>query len=268
MTSLVLFTLLLYAVSFAAYVWNLYSKRTLVGVAATVALGGALVLHYYALLERSRAIHAVPYEDLWGSLSLFAWLLAATYISLEFVHRQRSVGPFVLPIAILLFALSHLRQAVPHAAPARGPLFALHVTLNILAYSAFALAFILSTIFLLQNQLLRRRKLNLVFWRYPSLDLLEWMTRSAVIVGLIALCAGASFGFVWAHRLRGHYWNGDPKEIVTLLLLLIYAAYLWLGRTPAWRGARASVLCMTNFLLVIFSYSIVNVYLSRYHRFY
>lgn len=268
MTVLTLLTLLLYAASFAAYVWNLNTKRASVGIAATVALVGALVFHYYALLERSHAIHAVPYEDLWGSLSLFAWLLAATYLSLEFVHRQRSVGPFVLPIVIFLFALSHFHHAVVHEAPARGPIFALHVTLNILAYSAFALAFILSTIFLIQNQLLRRHKLGLVFWRFPSLDLLEWMTRSAVIVGLIALCAGVSFGFVWAHRLRGHYWNGDPKEIVTVLLLVIYAAYLWLGRTPAWRGARASVLCMLNFLLVIFSYSIVNVYLSRYHRFY
>jgi ABC-type uncharacterized transport system permease subunit len=268
MTILVLATLLLYLASFASYVWNLSTKRTAVGITATACLVGALICHYYALLERAHAMHAVPYEDLWGSLSLFAWLLAATYLSLECVHRQRSVGPFVLPIVIVLFALSHLREAIPHVAPARGPLFALHVTLNILAYSAFALAFILSIIFVIQNQVLRRHKLGLVFWRFPAMDTLEWMTRSAVVVGIIAMCAGAAFGFVWAHRLRGHYWNGDPKEIVTILLLLIYGAYLWLSRTPSWRGARASVLCIANFFLVIFSYSIVNIYMSRYHRFY
>lgn len=268
MTILVLATLLLYLASFGAYVWNLSTQRTAIGITATACLVGALIFHYYALLERAHAVHAVPYEDLWGSLSLFAWLLGATYLSLEIVHRQRSVGPFVLPIVILLFALSHLQTAVPHTAPARGPLFALHVTLNILAYSAFALAFILSIIFVIQNQVLRRHKLGLVFWRFPAMDTLEWMTRSAVLVGVIAMCTGATFGFVWAHRLRGHYWNGDPKEIVTVLLLVIYAAYLWLSRSPSWRGARASVLCIANFFLVIFSYSIVNIYMSRYHRFY
>jgi ABC-type transport system involved in cytochrome c biogenesis permease subunit len=266
--TVVLATLLLYLASFAAYLWNLFAPRLAIGRAASVCLTAGLGLHYYALLERAHLIQAVPYEDLWGSLSLFAWLLAATYLSLEVVHRRRSVGPFVLPIVILLFALSHLRAAIPHPAPARGPLFALHVTLNILAYAAFTLAFILSAIFVLQNQMLRRHKQGAAFWRLPSLDLLEWMSRSAVVVGVAALCTGVVFGFVWAHRLEGHYWNGDPKEIVTLLLLALYAAYLWLSRRPAWRGARASALCMANFLLVIFSYSIVNVYLSRYHRFY
>jgi hypothetical protein len=83
MTILVLATLLLYLASFAAYVWNLSTKRTAIGITATACLAGALICHYYALLERAHAIHSVPYEDLWGSLSLFAWLLAATYLSLE-----------------------------------------------------------------------------------------------------------------------------------------------------------------------------------------
>jgi len=268
MTTLVLATLLLYVASFAAYLWNLYSEHTAIGRIATTCLAAGLVLHYYALLERAHMLHAVPYEDLWGSLSLFAWLLGATYLSLELVHRSRGVGPFTLPFVIILFALSHTHDAVAHETPARGPLFALHVTLNILAYSAFALAFILSGIFLLQNRLLRGRKVSGVFWRFPTLDFLDRMSRSAVIVGVLALAAGVTFGFVWAHRLHGVYWSGDPKEVVSVLLFVIYAAYLWLGRTPAWRGARASALCVLNFVLVLFSYSIVNIYLSGYHRFY
>jgi len=268
MTTLVLATLLLYVASFAAYVWNLYVEHPTIGRVASLCLAAGLVLHYYALLERAHAIHAVPYEDLWGSLSLFAWLLGATYLSLELVHQRRGVGPFALPFVIALFALSHFHRPVVHETTARGPLFALHVTLNILAYSAFALAFILSGIYLLQNRLLRDRKVGGMFWRFPTLDFLDRMSRSAVIVGIIALGLGVTFGFVWAHRLHGVYWSGDPKEVVSLLLFVIYAAYLLLGRTRAWRGARASALCVCNFVLVLFSYSIVNIYLSGYHRFY
>jgi len=268
MTLLVFATLALYVVSFAAYARNLYTGDPATGWVATGSLVAGLVLHYYALLERAHAVHAVPYEDLWGSLSLFAWLLGATYLSLELVHRQKSVGPFALPIVVGLFAISHLHEALPHTAPARGPIFALHVTLNILAYSAFALAFVLSGIFLIQNKMLRGRRPGRVFWRFPALDVLEKMSRSAVVVGVIAMCLGMSFGFVWAHRLHGRYWSGDPKEIVTVLLFVIYLAYLWLAGTPSWRGARASALCVANFFAVLFSYSIVNVYLSGYHKFY
>lgn len=268
MNGWVLATLLLYLLSFAAYTRNLYVEDKWIGRLGAVCLAAGLGLHYLALMDRARVLHTVPYEDLWGSLSLFGWLLGATYLCLELVHRGRSVGPFVLPFVILLFSLSHLQSATFHIAPARGTLFALHVTLNILAYSAFALAFVLSAIYLLQNRFLRRRRPGGMFWRFPALDVLERMTRSSALVGVLALGAGMACGFVWANRLRGHYWNGDPKEITSMAMLLFYAAYLWLSRRTSWRGARASALCMFNFLFVLFSYSIVNVYLSRYHRFY
>src|ERR1700690_2359047 len=138
----------------------------------------ATLLFYAASLARSRLIHAVPYDDLFGSLSLFAWLLAATYLCLEAIHRRRAVGPFVLPIVIAVFLLAHLPEArAIKAPPAQGPLFAFHVTLNILAYSAFAISFVLSVIFLVQNQRLRAHKLGIVGWRFPALEVLETMAR-------------------------------------------------------------------------------------------
>jgi ABC-type transport system involved in cytochrome c biogenesis permease subunit len=268
MTILVQATLLLYAVSFAAYLRNLYVENKCVGRFAALCLAAGLLLHYYALLERAKMLQGVPYEDLWGSLSLFAWLVGLIYLGLELVHRGRSVGPFVLPFVIILFSLSHIRNVSPHPSQARGALFALHITLSILAYSAFALAAVLSAIFLLQNRLLRRRKPGGVFWRFPALDVLERMSRSSALVGILALIAGSISGSIWANRLHGHYWNGDPKEVISLLMLASYATYFLVSRRTAWRGARAAMFCMLNFALVLFSFSIVNIYLSRYHRFY
>ena len=259
---LVLATLACYAASFGCYVRFLYAPTRAVGRAATFTLAGGLILHYFALIARSRVIHGVPYDDLAGSLSLFAWLLAATYLGLELVHRQKSVGAFVLPVVLVLFIFAH-GFATPGSAapPARGPMFALHVTLNILAYAAFALSFVASVIYLIQNRMLRGRRMGAVGWRFPALDALERLSRSSV------LAIGVTTGFVWAHRLLGRYWDGDWKVGVTLLIFAAYAAYLLLARTKTWRGARASALCVVNFVFVIFSYSIVNLYLSRFHRY-
>jgi len=265
----VIATLLFYVASLALYVWNLREPSRPVGIGATACLVLGLVFHYLALLARSRLIHAVPYDDLFGSLSLFAWLLAATYLCLEAIHWRRAVGPFVLPIVLGVFLLAHLTAARPiKAPPAQGPLFAFHVTLNILAYSAFTISFVLSTIFLVQNQRLRGHKLGEVGWRFPALEVLDRMTRSSVIIGCASLAAGMTAGLIWVHRLQGQYWDGDPKVIVTFLILLVYVGYTFLARTAAWRGARASALCIVNFLFVIFSYSIVNRYLSHFHRYF
>ena len=72
-------------------------------------------------MERSRLSHTVPYDDLYGSLSLFAWLLAATYLGLELFHRQRAVGAFVLPVVlIVLFVSAQAGHAVASDAASRA----------------------------------------------------------------------------------------------------------------------------------------------------
>jgi len=262
-------TLIAYTASLAQYIWYLYAPKRALGYGATASLALGLVLHYFALLARSRMIHGVPYDDLAGSLSLFGWLLGATYLGLELWHRQRTVGAFVLPVVLIVFIIAHTAAAAPIAAPsARGVVFAFHVTLNILAYAAFALSFVASLIYLIQDRLLRGRKLGPIGWRFPALEVLERVSRSSAGVGVVSLIIGVCMGFAWAHRVWGRYWHADWKVFITLLILAAYVAYFVLSRTRTWRGARASRLCVANFLIVIFSYSIVNLYLSRFHRYF
>jgi ABC-type transport system involved in cytochrome c biogenesis permease subunit len=258
-----------YAASFGCYTAFLYSTHRWVGRLATALLASGIVLQYFALYERSRWTHAVPYNDLYGSMSLFAWLLGVTYLALETYHRQRSVGAFATLLLLLwISGVMAFAPSTPSASPpARGPLFAFHVTLNTLAYAAFALSFALSLIYLIQARVLRARRPGMVFWRFPALDLLERMSRSSVWVGLISLCIGVPMGFIFERRLIGHFDVADPKVIVTFVIVGLYAAYLWLARLSDWRGPRAALVCAFNFLLVIFSYTFVNLYFTRFHKF-
>jgi ABC-type transport system involved in cytochrome c biogenesis permease subunit len=262
-------SLAFYAASFAYYAWNLYVPNLWVGRTASLLLALGILIQYFYLYQRSVMSHTVPYDDLYGSMSLFAWLLGLTYLGLEMLHRQRSVGAFVTLLLIVWIAA--LRLLTPGSLPAvtvpRGPLFAFHVTLNTWAYAAFALSFVLSLIYLIQDRLLRSRRLGAAFWRFPALDVLDRMARSSVYVGLLALVAGVAMGLVWQHRLSGGYSLGDPKVLITVAILAVYLAYLWLARNASWRGARAALLCAMNFVVVLFSYTFVNLYLTRFHRF-
>jgi len=262
--------LALYASSFLCYTRMFYAPHPWVGRLATLLLGSGIVAHYFALLERSRWSHTVPYDDLYGSMSLFAWLLGLTYLGLELLHRQRSVGAFVTLLLVAWLGLLPyaVPASVPAPPPARGPLFAFHVTLNTWAYAAFALSFVLSAIYIAQDRLLRSRRAGTAFWSFPALEVLDRMSRSSVYVGLAALGMGVVMGLIWQHRLRGTYSWSDPKVIVTLAIIAAYAAYLRLSRSAAWRGSRAAVLCVCNFVVVLFSYTFVNLYLTRFHRFF
>lgn len=262
-------TIAAYGLSLGSYVRLLATGRELAGRTGSILLSVGLVAHYFALLERSRGLHTVPYHDLYGSMSLFGWLLALIYLGLEIYHRQRSVGAFVLPFILIFFLVSHLAPAGRIVeTPARGVAFAFHVTLSILAYAAFGLSFVLSLIFLCEQWLLRSHHMGAVVWRLPPLELLERMSQSSVVIGLASILVGTALGFLWVDRLHGTVWYFDPKYIVTLLLLFLYAAYLWLARSATWRGARASRLCVFNFILVIFSFTAVNLFFSHVHRYF
>ena len=137
-----------------------------------------------------------------------------------------------------------------------------------MAYAAFALSFVLSLIYLVEERLLRNRNLGDVVWRLPPLDLLERMSRSSVLIGLLSIAVGTALGFVSVDRLYGQFWYYDPKYIITLLVLLLYAIYFLVARTAAWRGARASRFCVLNFVVVILSFTVVNLYLSHSHRYF
>lgn len=266
---LLILTIVAYSGSLALYLRFLINGKEITGRLATLFLGIGLIIHYFALLERSRGLHTVPYHDLYGSMSLFGWLLALTYLALEFFHRQRSVGAFVLPFILVFFVAAHLAPADKLSpTTAQGVAFAFHVTLSILAYSAFALSFVFSLIFLGEERLLRRHKLGDIVWRLPPLELLERMSRSSVLVGLVSIAIGTALGFVWVDRLHGQFWYYDPKYVITLLVLLLYVVYFRLARTASWRGARASKLCIFNFFVVVMSFTVVNLYLSQSHRYF
>ncbi|MBZ5702736.1 MAG: cytochrome c biogenesis protein [Acidobacteriia bacterium] len=269
-TPLAILTVLAYAASLALYFRLLYTSQVLVGRAATLLLACGLGLHYLLLLERSRTLHSVPYQDLYGAMSLFAWLLALTYLGLELFHRQRTLGAFLLPFVLLILLAATLARpdVPPGPPPVHGAVFALHVTLSILAYAAFGLSFVLSLMFIAEETLLRRHKLGSIVWRFPALELLERMARSSVLLGLLAICAGMFLGFLSVDRLTGRVWRYDPKYLVTLLVVALYVAYLYLGRTTKWRGARASKLCIFNFVVILLSATVVNLFLSRWHRFF
>jgi len=262
-------TILAYVLSFGLYVRFVSTGRELTGRLGTLFLGLGLITHYVALWERSRGTHTVPYHDLYGSMSLFGWLLALTYLGVEFFHRQRSVGAFVLPFIVVFFLAAHLAPADRFSPPdAHGPTFAFHVTLSILAYAAFALSFVLSLIFLGEERLLRKHKLGDMVWRLPPLELLERMSRSSVLVGLVSIAIGTALGFVVVDRLSDKYSFYDSKYVITLFVVFLYMVYFRLARTTAWRGARASKLCIFNFVVVVLSFTVVNLYLSHSHRYF
>jgi ABC-type uncharacterized transport system permease subunit len=255
---------LLYAGAEALSIVNLLRPRPSGLPAALIGVG--LVLQFVNLHARARALGSVPYRTLAGSMVLFGWMLGVAYLILLFRHRERAIGPFLIPF-ILLFSAAGLLIPFHPSSPrpeTQGSLFALHVTLAILGYAAFTLSFVLSLLYLVQSRQIRRARTGVLFARLPALESIGRLNRTAVSIGLVSLAVSVLLGAAWAQRV----WDGigDAKLIWALFTLLLYGLVLWMDRR-GWKGQRVALLSIVGFGLVIFSYTFVNLYLSRAHTF-
>ncbi len=262
-----------YAASAIFYVVHLRRPRPSSGWAATgLACLGAL-LNLEALYARSVYLHSVPYRDLVGSMALLGYFLAVLNILLELRHHDRSLGPFLMPV-VFVFLLVALEVPPGKAAPGpemKGPVFALHVTLNMAGYAAYAVACALAALYLWAGHALKSRKLALdgISYRLPSLSFLERATRTSLGVGVVAGSIGFCLGGYWASRVwkKEHpLWLLDPKVAAAAVILLFYVVVL----VRAHRGAApvtTARLVVVGFGLVLLSYTVVNLFASRLHVF-
>ena len=258
--------ILLYAAAEVLAIVSLRRPKPLPAVAGTACLAAGLLCHFADLQVRARMLGSVPYRTLEGSVSLFGWMLAIAYLALQVRHRERAIGPFLIPIVIVSSAFGLLLPArvSPATDQTRGALFALHVTFAILAYAAFTFSFVLSLLYLIQNRQIRRGHTGVLFARLPALDVIGRMNRTSVSIGVAVLTFAVAIGLVRANELWGTL--ADPKIVLSVLTLVVYALLLWLDRR-GWAGPRVAVLSIFGFGLVLFSYTVVNLAFHTAHQF-
>jgi ABC-type transport system involved in cytochrome c biogenesis permease subunit len=266
--------IVLYALASAFYILNLYRPSSLAGRSATACAVVGAVLNFAALYARALAVGTVPYRDLLGSMKLFGFFLAVLSVVLELRHHDRALGPVLMPAALFFMLLALLESPGGAARPApnpdlKGAIFALHVTLNMLAYAAFAVSAALSTLYLAAGRALKSNTFSGPATRLPTLSYLDRANRTSLGLGLFALGTGLALGFLWAARVwtPDHpHWGLDPKIFFALGTLFFYLFVLVRARRGA-PGVSTARLSMVGFALVLLSYTAVNMFVSKLHVF-
>lgn len=267
-----LLALLCYGGATILYVVWLRQPKVSAGRLATVLAALGAAFNFGFLYVRSLVMKTVPYSDLLGSMALFGLFLAAMSLILEARHHDRSLGAFLMPVSLFFLLLSFVLPGGGEMKPElRGSIFAFHVTLNMLSYSAFAVACALSLLYLVLGRRLKSRRhvLNGPVGRLPSLSYLERASRTAIGVGVVSLATGLTMGFLWAYRVWHEQhpdWLLDAKVWGSVATL---AFYLWVF-VRAHRGAppgTTAKLAVVGFVLVLLSYTAVNLFFSKVHSF-
>lgn len=236
--------------------------------AASALLWGSLGLHALYLVALAVHWRQFPAATISQGLSVVAFAVGVTYGLVEWLGRERATGAWIVAgifLVQLLASLLRRPEAVAQSELLQSAPFAAHAFLALMAYAAFLMAATYAFLFLELYRELKRGTFSLFFGKLPPLEVLERMMAGSLHVGFAALTGAVAIGGVWAYRLYGRAWLGDPIVLLTLATWALYGLALFLRRIRHWHGRQTAVASLAGLGAILVSLLVVNFVVGNFH---
>jgi cytochrome c-type biogenesis protein CcsB len=201
----------------------------------------------------------------------FSMTMVVIYLVATLKIKTRLLGAFVMPIVFLATASTSLmnRDIQPLVPALQSNWLTAHVITCFLGYGAFAVACGVSILYLLKmrHEIKPGRRDTTYIGMLPDATSLDEFAYKLIAFGFPLLTLGIITGAAWANTAWGTYWSWDPKETWSLIVWLIYAAYLHARIARGWKGKRSALLSIIGFAATLFCYLGVNLLLSGLHSY-
>ncbi len=232
--------------------------------ASVLVLGVAL--HLAAIVLRGFATHRFPLGNMYEFVTMAT--AAAMAVGMVFLRgeRFRSIWVFLLvPVLILMFVAATVlyADAAPVVPALRSYWLPIHVTIVSTGSGVMLVSGVASVLFLLTRY---RPELGLVK-RLPDARTLDRLAYQTAIVGFPLFGAGVILGAIWAESAWGRFWGWDPKETMSFITWVVYAAYLHARATSGWRDTKAAWINVAGFVAMLFNLFIINIVVSGLHSY-
>lgn len=213
-----------------------------------------------------------PLTNMYESLVFFSWVIAVTYVVLEYIYKNQVIGAFAMPFAF--FSMGYAEVATEFSADIKPLVPALqsnwliaHVFTCFVGYGAFAVACGTGIMYLLKARSEEKGNKEGLLTTLPSLRDIDDITHKTILFGFLWLSAGIITGAIWANSAWGTYWSWDPKETWSLITWFVYAFSLHARFTRGWGGKKIAWIAIGGFISVVMTYYGVNFLLSGLHSY-
>ncbi|MCK4840060.1 MAG: cytochrome c biogenesis protein CcsA [Desulfobulbaceae bacterium] len=246
-----LYTYVFVSITYLVFFFNQNKRvRTLARSGMLLAAGGHLL---YTVLRYLAAGHT-PITSNHEAVSFAALAVTWAYLSFRWRYKVKNFGVFVSPIITILMLVAALasQDMTIELAPALQSIWLpIHAGVALMAYGFLALAFCGGIMYLLQEWEIKSKRFGFFYSRLPSLEALDSLNRHCLASGFPLMTLGIITGMLWTKQGTGAYWQWDPKETLSLITWLIYAAIIHLRFTLGWRRRRAAIMVIAGFVIAL-----------------
>ncbi|WP_072691340.1 c-type cytochrome biogenesis protein CcsB [Rhodococcus marinonascens] len=239
---------------------------------AVLVVGTVLIIA--SIVLRGLSTNRFPLGNMYEFVTMAC--AAALVVGLALLSKPgyRSMWVFLLvPVLVLMFLSATLlyADAAPVVPALRSYWLPIHVTIVSVGSGVFLVSGISSLLFLLRVRYPYGEEGTGIFaWvaeRLPDAQTLDRLAYKTTIIGFPLFGAGVILGAIWAEAAWGRFWGWDPKETMSFIAWVIYAAYLHARATSGWRETKAAWINVAGFVAMLFNLFIINMVVSGLHSY-
>lgn len=128
-----------------------------------------------------------------------------------------------------------------------------HIMAIYFSYLVFLVATVAAFLYLLQDNNLKRKNVNVILSRLPGLDVLDKLNYRFIGLGFPLLTLAIIIGSLWSKDITGFYWSWNLRWVYSLVVWLIYALTLHVRLSAKLRGRKVALLSLAAFTVIILS---------------
>ncbi len=231
-----------------------------VNMGYAVAIVGMLA-HLGSIVTRGIATSRAPWGNMYEfiSLTMIACLVGGL-IALRAPENRKYLA-FVVATVLLLLVINDrfLFTAASPVVPAlKSYWLVVHVSIISISSGVLLVSGVASILYLLS--------LRFGWFGEDASERLDRVAYRCVVFAFPLFSLGVICGAIWAEHAWGRYWGWDPKEVVSFVSWVIYAAYLHARATAGWR-VQAAAINVVGFASVLFNLFAINLVIAGLHSY-
>lgn len=263
-----LVTIILYSLSVLGYFVDFIQHNRKANKIAFWLLSIVWVLQTVFFIIRMVEVNRLPIVTAFEGLFFYAWVIVTLSLVINWYFRVEILVFFTNIVGFILMAFSLFTPTsdIPDSLNQLliSELSILHITLILISYGAFTLAFVFSLMYIIQHNMLKKKLWGKRLIRYGNLSRLDQFAYYMMIVGFPVFIIGIILGFVWASiQFQQLPWL-DAKVISSVLVMGVYGSYFYLRVVKLARGYNIALLNIAGFLLVLINYFLSSNF-SEFH---